>query len=99
MVHEIVRLTNKDADGYIVPLGPVNLVMIVTDTGMLGCGAFDVTALDKFNYPAARVRSASGLPLDTLDDLQEGIVKDANNAAEILGITAGMKGKEALDLL
>ena len=99
MIHEKVRLTHKEADGYVVPLGPVNLVMIITDTGMLGCGAFDVAALDRYDYPAARVRSESGLPIATLDDLQEGIVKDANSAAGVLGITAGMKGKEALDIL
>jgi uncharacterized protein YunC (DUF1805 family) len=73
--------------------------MIITDTGMLGCSAFDVAALDRFDYPAARVKSESGLPITTLDDLLEGIVKDANSAAGILGIAAGMKGKEALDLL
>ena len=99
MEHKKVRLTHKEADGYIVPLGPVNLVMIITDTGMLGCGAFDVVALEKFDYPAARVRSESGLPIESLDDLQEGIVKDANGAAGMRGITTGMKGKEALDLL
>jgi uncharacterized protein YunC (DUF1805 family) len=99
MVYEKVRLTHKEADGYVVPLGPVNLVMIITDTGMLGCGAFDVAALDRYDYPAARVRSESGLPIATLDDLQEGIVKDANDTAGKLGIAAGMKGKEALDLL
>ena len=99
MEHKKVSLTHKEADGYIVPLGPVNLVMIITDIGILGCGAFDVAALEKYDYPAARVKSERGLPIATLDDLQEGIVKDANSAAGILGITAGMKGKEALDLL
>jgi uncharacterized protein YunC (DUF1805 family) len=99
MEHKKVSLKYKEADGYIVPLGPVNLVMIITDIGILGCGAFDVAALEKYDYPAARVKSESGLPIATLDDLQEGIVKDANSAAGILGITAGMKGKEALDLL
>jgi uncharacterized protein YunC (DUF1805 family) len=99
MEHKRIRLTNKEADGYIVPLGPVNLVMIITDIGILGCGAFDVAALDRYDYPAVRVKSESGLPIATLDDLQEGIVKDANSVAGLLGITAGMKGKEALDLL
>ena len=99
MIHKKISLTHKEADGYIVSLGPVNLVMVVTDAGMLGCGAFDVSALDRFDYPAARVRSASGLPIVTLDDLIEGIVKDANSAAGVMGITEGMNAKEALDLL
>lgn len=54
MVHKKVQLTNKRADGYIIPLGPLNLVNVVTSVGMVGCGAFDVEALNKFNYPAAR---------------------------------------------
>ena len=28
-----VQLTRKIADGYIIPLGPANLVAIMTDTG------------------------------------------------------------------
>ena len=99
MIHERIRLKNKEADGYIVPLGPVNLVSIVTDKGLLGCGAFDVAALDKYDYPAARIKSESGLPIMTLDDLKEGLVKDANSAAATLGIKTGMKGKDALDLM
>jgi hypothetical protein len=39
MVHEKVKLTNKHADGYVIPLGPVNLVNVVTDMGMVGCRA------------------------------------------------------------
>ncbi|MFC1904814.1 hypothetical protein ACFLXT_03510 [Chloroflexota bacterium] len=42
MVHQKVKLTNKQADGYIIPLGHVNIVFVVTDVGMVGCGAFDV---------------------------------------------------------
>lgn len=52
MVHQTVQLANKQADGYIIPLGPVNIVCVVTDVGMVGCGAFDVMALDVFGYPA-----------------------------------------------
>ena len=99
MTHEKVQLTGKQADGYVIPLGPVNLVTVITDTGMLGCGAFDVAALDRFDYPAARASSPDGLPIKTIDDLLNATVKDANTTAARLGITAGMKGKEALDLM
>ena len=99
MVHEKVQLTSKQADGYVIPLGPVNLVNVVTDIGMVGCGAFDVAALDNFGYPAARVISASGGAIATIDDLLVGIVKEANSAALERGIKIGMSGKEALDLM
>ena len=97
MVHEKVQLANKQADGYIISLGPVNLVNVVTDTGMVGCGAFDVAALDNFSYPAARVKSASGGTIATIDDLLAGEVKEANAAATKLDVKVGMSGREALE--
>ncbi len=99
MTQEKVQLAKKEAEGYVIPLGPVNLVCVVTDVGMVGCGAFDVGALDKFNYPAARVKSAMGKPIATIEDLLEGIIKDANVQAANLGIKVGMTGLEALELM
>lgn len=99
MSQQKVLLAGKEGDGYVLPLGPVKLVMVTTDIGMVGCGAFDVAALDRFGYPAARVKSATGAPIATIDDLLAGIIKDANAAAAKLGVVEGMSGKEALDLL
>jgi uncharacterized protein YunC (DUF1805 family) len=99
MVHQKVQLTNKQADGYIIPLRHVKIVCVVTDVGMVGCGAFDVIALDSFTIPAARVKSATGNPIATIDDLLNGVVKEANAEAAKLGINVGMSGREALDLL
>ncbi len=99
MVQKKVKLTNKHADGYVIPLGKTNLVFVATDKGMVGCGAFDVAALNNFNYPAAKVKSQSGKPIATIEDLLEGIVKEANAEAARLGITIGMSGREALELL
>jgi len=99
MVHQKVQLTNKQADGYIIPLGPANIVCVITDVGMVGCGAFDVMALDAFGYPAVRVKSTSGNPIAVIDDLLAGVVKETNTEAVKLGINIGMSGKEALDLL
>ena len=99
MVHQKVQLAGKQADGYSIPLGPANLVFVITDTGLIGCGAFDVMALDAFSYPAARVKSTTGNPIATIDDLLSGMVKDANHEAVKLGIHTGMYGREALELL
>jgi uncharacterized protein YunC (DUF1805 family) len=99
VLHEKVQLTNKQADGYVIPLGPVNLVSVVTDMGMVGCGAFDVAALDDFGYPAARVKATRGTSVATIDDLLVAEVKDANAAAIKLGVKVGMSGREALDCM
>jgi uncharacterized protein YunC (DUF1805 family) len=94
-----VRLTRKIAEGYIIPLGPANLVAIKTDVGMIGCGAFDVAALDSFSYPAAKVRPSIGPSIVDTDDLLKGIVKEANRSAIGRGIKNGMTGRAALELL
>jgi len=99
MEHIKMQLTGKQADGYVIPLGPINLVNVVTDVGMVGCGAFDVAALNNFGYPAAKVRPAQGSSIATIEDLLKGIVKEVNPAAERLGLKVGQTGREALELL
>jgi uncharacterized protein YunC (DUF1805 family) len=94
-----VQLTRKVAEGFIIPLGPANLVAVMTDVGMVGCGAFDVAALDSFSYPAARVRPALGPSIIDTDDILKGIIKEANRSAFGRGIRTGMTGRQALELL
>jgi uncharacterized protein YunC (DUF1805 family) len=94
-----VELGGKSARGFVYPLGPVNLVAVVTDLGMVGCGAFDVAALEKFGYPAARVRPANGPSVTSIPDLLAGIIKDANGPALARGVKIGMTGREALEKL
>jgi uncharacterized protein YunC (DUF1805 family) len=78
-------------------------VAVITDVGLVGCGAFDVAALDSFSYPAAKVRPSIGPSIgpsivDT-DDILKGIVKEANRAAMGRGIRTGMTGRQALERL
>ena len=94
-----VKLTKKTAQGYVIPFGPVNLVTVLTDVGMVGCGMFDVSALDSFSFPAAKVRPSLGPSIEDIDDIMKGIVKEANRAAMGRGIKNGMTGRQALELL
>jgi uncharacterized protein YunC (DUF1805 family) len=94
-----IQLTRKVAKGFIIPLGPANLVAIKTDVGMIGCGAFDVAALDSFSYPAVKVRPSVGPSIVDTEDLLKGIVKEANRSAMGRGIKNGMTGRAALELL
>ena len=99
-MHQIdVKLTRKVANGFVIPLGPANLVAIKTDVGLVGCGAFDVAALDSFSYPAAKVRPSIGPSIVDTDDILKGIVKEANRSALGRGIRTGMTGRQALELL
>lgn len=99
MYHERVQLSRQTADGYTIPLGKLNLVSVVTENGMVGCGVFDVHALDAFGYPAAKARRAGEGPIASIDDLLNGVIKEVNEAARGRGIGIGMSGKEALELL
>lgn len=94
-----VHLTRKTAQGFVIPFGPVNLVMVLTDVGMVGCGMFDVPALDSFSFPAVKVRASLGPSVETIDDLLKGVVKEANRSAMGRGIKNGMTGRQALELL
>ncbi|MDO9325618.1 MAG: YunC family protein [Methanoregula sp.] len=99
-MHQVdIQLTRKVAKGFIIPLGPANLVAIKTDVGMIGCGAFDVAALDSFSYPAVKVRPSIGPSIVDTEDLLKGIVKEANRSAMGRGIKNGMTGRAALELL
>jgi uncharacterized protein YunC (DUF1805 family) len=99
MIHIKIQLARKQADGYIIPLGAIKLVSMVTDRGMVGCRAFDVAALNNFSYPAPRVRPAHRDSIATIGDLLDGLVKEVNPAAEKLGLKPGTTGREALEML
>jgi uncharacterized protein YunC (DUF1805 family) len=99
-MHQVhIQLNHKVAVGFVIPLGPANLVAVKTDIGMVGCGAFDVSALDSFSYPAVKVRPSLGPSIVDTDDILKGIVKEANRSAMGRGIKTGMTGRQALELL
>lgn len=98
MYHKNIDIDGKTAEGYVIPLGKVNLVFAIVPEGMLGCDAFDVAVLDKFDYPAAKIGSTDGSPVTTLDNLFDGIVEEVNEAASKKGIKKGISGREALKL-
>ncbi len=95
---EIKLSSGKSAIGYCENMGPVNLVFARTDEGMIGCGAFDVAVFDKFSYPAAKLKNSQGR-IATVEDLLASEVIEANQAAQAIGISQGMTGKEVLEQL
>jgi uncharacterized protein YunC (DUF1805 family) len=94
-----IQLNTKKATGFVIPLGPLNIVAVRTDAGMVGCGVFDVAAFDSFSYPAAKVRPALGPSITDTDDILTGIVREVNRSALGRGIKTGMTGRQALELL
>jgi uncharacterized protein YunC (DUF1805 family) len=92
MKEQTIKLGNVHARGYVIELGPVNLVPARTSRGTVGCGALNVRALDKFGYPAARAAGRDGAPIVTVEDLLRGTVAETNRSAATLGVTEAMSG-------
>ncbi len=94
--HEQTTVDGKAVELVALPIGPVNLVYARTARGLLACGAIDPAAVEKFGIAAARVRPTRGSSIGSLDDLLAGEVREANPAAQALGIQPGMTGRAAL---
>jgi len=90
-----IKLDNGTARGYAIDAGGVNILFATTGKGMIACGAFNVAALAKFNYPAVRVQS----PVKTIDDILAAKAAEINPVAAQLGITTEMTGRECLELM
>lgn len=96
MATETFSLGGKQITGHVIPIGPVNLVFAIAEKGLVGCGAIDVLALEKFQLPAAKVRPVGTPSVSTIQELQSGEIVSVNKYASDLGITIGMSGKDAL---
>ena len=98
MQNVTIQLKGKEAEGFVIPLGNVNLVFVKTENGLIGCGAFDVMALEKFGYPAAKVKP-KGDSVKDIDDLLAGTIAALNPSCEKLGVKTGMSGEEAAGII
>lgn len=94
--HEWTTVEGRQVEVVVLPIGPVNLVYARTERGLLGCGAIDPAALQRCNVPAARVKPTTGTSIGSLPDLLAGEVREANAAAQALGIQSGQSGRDAL---
>ncbi|MBN1493045.1 MAG: DUF1805 domain-containing protein [Candidatus Omnitrophica bacterium] len=90
-----VKLSNGMAMAYSVPCGPFNIIFATTGKGMVACGAFDVIALEKFNFPAVKLKKDGGIK--TINGLLEAEASIVNKQALGYGVTAGMNGRAVLE--
>jgi uncharacterized protein YunC (DUF1805 family) len=70
-----------------------------TDRGIVGCGLYDVSVGTKFGMAIAIARGTPEHPLFEPEDLLEARIAEVSEAAEALGVSAGMTGREALERL
>lgn len=81
-----------------VVLPKTNLLVVSTEKGYIMCGALDVELLNK-KLKDRGIIAARAVGVRTIDELLEAPLESVTIAAENLGIHAGMKGRDALQLM
>ena len=90
-----LRVGEKTALGLLVELpDSPPFLMIIGQTGFVGCGFISINAAEKLNVAAATVTGVK-----SFDDVLNAEIKAVTSKAQTKGIKIGMKGKEAVKLL
>ena len=72
---------------------------IITSTGIVGCGIYDVDTAGEFDLAVAICKGTPEKPLVDPEDLFESKIVNCTNKAKTLGIEVGMNGKQAVEIL
>ena len=72
---------------------------IMTEAGLVGCGIYDVKTAAEFGQAVAIARGTPQKPLVNPEDLLDAKIVDATAPAKKLGVTVGMTGREAVELM
>lgn len=72
---------------------------IMTKVGIVGCGIYDLKTASEFGQAIAIAKGTPAHPLVDPEDLLEAKIVDATTQAKELGITVGMSGKEAVEIM
>ena len=72
---------------------------ILTETGLVGCGIYDVKTAGEFGQVVAIARGTPENPLVEPEDLYDAKIVDLTAPARDLGIQIGMTGREAVEIM
>ena len=72
---------------------------ILTSTGIVGCGIYDVKTAGEFGQAIAIARGTPEQPLVDPEDLYDAPIVDCTPRAAEIGIKIGMTGREAVELM
>jgi uncharacterized protein YunC (DUF1805 family) len=73
--------------------------VLLTEAGLVGCGIYDVKTAAEFGQAVAIARGTPQHPLVNPEDLLDARIVDATPQARELGITIGMTGRAAVEIL
>ncbi|OQP04889.1 DUF1805 domain-containing protein [Geobacillus sp. 44B] len=96
----MIHVTPMMIDGYpfiaiSVQLPKTNLLVVASEKGYIMCGALDVALLNE-KLRDRGIVAGRAVGVRTIEQLLEAPLESVTVAAEELGITVGMKGKDAL---
>ncbi|MBN1881651.1 MAG: DUF1805 domain-containing protein [Deltaproteobacteria bacterium] len=74
-------------------------VMIIAEKGVVACGVVDKNVMERAGAAVAIARGTPQKQLVTTDDLLSAKIQDVTEKAAGYGVTIGMSGREALDIL
>ncbi|KXA99067.1 hypothetical protein AKJ40_04045 [candidate division MSBL1 archaeon SCGC-AAA259M10] len=97
IVTETVEVETGYATGLSVQWADGQFVVIVSDNGVLACGAIDVEVMEEFDNVIAVAEGTPEKPLVMPEDLLNAKISRTTGKAEAMGIKPGMSGKEALE--
>lgn len=99
IITETVETEKGTATGLSVQWEDGQFVVIVTDVGVVACGAIDVNVMDEFDHVIAVAEGTPENPLVMPNDLMDAEITGVTSEAKELGVRLGMTGKEALNIL
>ncbi len=89
-----LNIHGKPYRGDIIPLTTSAILVIQGCRGMLGCGYLSLATAERLGHALAIVTGVA-----SFDDMLKARVTAVSTAAAALGVSAGMTGEEALELL
>jgi uncharacterized protein YunC (DUF1805 family) len=96
MIHaKPIAIGGQVAMGVEVLLPKTTLLAITTDKGYIMCGALDVGLLND-RLKDRRIIAGRAVGVRTLEDLLDAPLESVTIEAEQMGITVGMKGRDAV---
>jgi uncharacterized protein YunC (DUF1805 family) len=72
---------------------------ILTRAGIVGCGIYDLATAAEFGQAIAIARGTPAQPLVEPEDLFDAKIVGVTPQAAALGVTIGMKGRDAVELM
>lgn len=97
--NRVLKFVNGEAIGMSHRWHKGQYCTILTEAGIVGCGIYDLATPAEFGQAIAIAKGTPDNPLVEPEDLFEAKIVGCTPQAEALGISLGMTGREAVELM